>query len=323
MDIRAEYVPDHPFPSLSFCLLNITVLLGGCVAAILTSAAQAHFTTTLAKLDLPDVHTLHIELFRPCTPHPSTITVTDLKIGKGSCFIQLTLHQNNQPRCTALATSTNFSIDAGPTVKTNIPFYPALAPLPNFENVANEKQDENWLPSKTHGQILPFLKRMTFLYPANGQPTPGIIDYWCTFDAPERMSLAHLAMLSDVAPSASDTLLRTDGVFDAHKIYLVKKEAAKETPGKPAIIRNSLEEAGKATIWNTTLSLDLQFKRRVGEGDTWMFTRCTTRKLEGGRMDLDLAIYDAGLEVVCLARQCMLVIDGGRRFKKGKEGTKL
>jgi acyl-CoA thioesterase FadM len=292
------------------------VLLGGCVAAILTSAAQAHFTNTLAKLNQPDVHTLHIEFFRPCTPHPSTITVTDLKIGKGSCFIQLTLHQNNQPRCTALATSTNFSIDAGPTIKTSVPFYPALAPLPNFKNVANEKPDENWLPSKTHGQILPFLKRMTFLYPSNGQPTPGIIDYWCTFDVPERMSLAHLAMLSDVAPSASDTLLRTDGVFDAHKIYLLKKEAAEKTPGKPAVIVNSLKEAGKATIWNTTLSLDLQFKRRVGEGDRWMFTRCMTRKLEGGRMDLDLGIYDEGLEVVCLARQCMLVIDGRRRFKK-------
>jgi hypothetical protein len=251
------------------------------------------------------------------------IKVTDLKTGKGSCFVQLTLYQNNQPRCTALATSTNFSIDAGPTVKANVPFYPSLPPLPSFQDVANEKADENWLPSKTHGQILPFLKRMTFLYPSTGQRTPGIIDYWCTFDAPEQMSLPHLVMLSDVAPSASDTLLRTDGVFDAHKIYLLKKDAAKQSPGKPAIITNSLKEARKAKIWNTTLSLDLQFKRRLDDRDRWTFTRVTTRKLEKGRMDLDLAIFDEGLEPLCLARQCMLVIDGVRRFKKGEEETKL
>jgi acyl-CoA thioesterase FadM len=299
------------------------VLLGGCVAAILASAAQAHFTSTLAHLNQPDVHTLHIEFFRPCTPEASIIKVVDLKIGRGSCFIQLTLHQNNEPRCTALATSTNFSISTGPTASTSIPFYPALRPLPNFEHVETNIPDENWLPSKTHGQILPFLKRMTFLYPIDGHPTPGIIDYWCTFDSPEKMGLAHLAMLSDVAPSASDTLLHTGGIFDAHRIHRLKKAAASKSPGKPAIITNSLKEAAKAKIWNTTLTMDFQFKRRLGEGDRWCFTRVTTRVLEGGRMDLDLVICDEGLGTVCLARQSMLVVDGGRRFGKGKkEGEK-
>jgi hypothetical protein len=295
------------------------VLLGGCVAAILASAAQAHFKTTLSSLQQPDVHTLHIEFFRPCTPDSSTIKVTDLKIGKGSCFIQLTLTQKGEPRCTALATSTNFDVATGPSAKTAVPFYPTLRPLPNLENVEAKKPDENWIPSKTIGQILPFLKRMTFLYPVDGQPTDGIIDYWCAFDKPERMDIAHLAMLSDVAPSASDTLLRTEGVFDAHRIYRLKKEAAEKTPGQPAIIKNSLKEAAKAHIWNTTLTMDLQFKRRLQEQDMWTFTRVTTRALEGGRMDLDLLICDEKLKPLCLARQVMLVIDGGRRFKKGEK----
>ncbi|KAF2469068.1 thioesterase family protein [Lindgomyces ingoldianus] len=297
------------------------MLLGGCVAAVLYSTAHAHFTTTLASQKQPDVQTLHIEFFRPCTPEPSAIKVTDLKIGKGSCFIQLDLSQNGEPRCTALATSTDFTVPFGPTAKANVPFLPALPPGPDLKKVEAYEPDENWLPSKTIGELLPFLKRMTFLYPVNGQPTPGIIDYWCAFDRPERFDGAHLAMLCDMAPSTSDTLLRTEGVFDAHKIYRIKKETAEKTPGKPAILRNSLKEAAKARIWNTTLTMDLQFKRRLPEQEMmWTFTRVITKMLDGGRMDLDFTICDEELVPICLARQIMLVIDARRRFKKVDKG---
>jgi hypothetical protein len=286
------------------------------VAAIVYSAAQTHFTTTLASLHQPDVLTLHIEFLRPCTLGPSTINVIDLKLGKGSSFIQLNLSQNGKPRCIALATSTDFTVQLGPTAKTNIPFLPALRPSPDLKKVEANEPDENWIPSKTVGELLPILKRMTFLYPVDGQPTAGIIDYWCAFDGPEHFSGAHLAMLCDVAPSASDTLLRTEGIFDAHRIYRLKKEAAEKNPGKPAILTNSLKEAAKARIWNTTLTMDLQFKRRLSEKKMWTFTRVMTSMLDGGRMDLDLTIYDEALVPICLARQVMLVIDARRRFKK-------
>lgn len=281
------------------------------------SAAETHFTTTLASHNLPDVFTLHVEFFRPCAPGPSTINVTDLKLGQGSCLIQLDLSQNGEPKCTAFATSTNFAVQLGPTAKTEVSFLPALRPRPDFEKIESFEPEENWLPSKTLGELLPFLKRMTFLYPVNGQPTAGIIDYWCAFDRPELFDGAHLAMLCDVAPSPSDTLLRTEGIFDAHKIYRLKKEAAERTPGKPAILTNSLKEAGKAQIWNTTLTMDLQFKQRIPVKEMmWTFTRVTTRMLDGGRMDLDLTICDENLVPLCLARQVMLVVDAKRRFKK-------
>ncbi|KAF2791119.1 thioesterase family protein [Melanomma pulvis-pyrius CBS 109.77] len=297
------------------------MLLGGCVAAIVYSAAQAHFTTTLACQKQPDVLTLHLVFFRPCTPSPSTIKITDLKLGKTSCFIQLDLSQNGEPRCTALATSTDFTLPFGPTAKTNVPFLPELRPSPDLKKVEAYEPDENWIPSKTVGELLPFLKRMTFLYPVDGQPTAGIIDYWCVFDRPEGFGGAHLAMLSDVAPSASDTLLRTEGIFDAHKIYRIKKEVAEKTPGKPAILSNSLKEAAKARIWNTTLTMDLQFKRRLPEKEMrWTFTRVKTSMLDGGRMDLDLTICDEDLVPICLARQVMLVIDARRRFKEDDKG---
>lgn len=323
MDYGPQYVARLAFYTvarrIASCLLVIfSVILGGCIASIIYSAAETHFRTTLASLQQPDVHTLHIEFFRPCIPGPSTIVVTDLKLGKGSCFIQLNLTQDNEVRCTALATSTNFAVQIGPTAKTDVGFLPKLPPLPELRKVETNQPDENWIPSKTIGELLPLLKRMTFLYPAKGQLTDGIIDYWCAFDKPERFEGIHLALLSDVAPSPSDTLLRTGGIYDAHKIWRLKKETAETTPGKPAIIANSLKEAAGAQIWNTTLTMDLQFKRRLDEEMTWTFTRVTTRMLEGGRMDLDLTICDEQLVPICLVRQLMLVIDAKRRFKGDK-----
>ncbi|CAI6287769.1 unnamed protein product [Periconia digitata] len=299
------------------------VLLGGCVAAMIYSAAEKHFTTTIASLQQPDVLTLHIEFLRPCMALPSAIKITDLKLGKGSSFIQLDLYQTQNGGelkcCTALATSTNFAIQVGPSAKTDVLLSPVPPPLPDFKKVEADQPEDHWIPSKTIGELLPMLKRMTFLYPSKGQPTPGVIDYWCAFDKPETFSGAHLAVLSDVAPSASDTLLRTEGIFDAHKIYRLKKEAAKRTPGKPAVLQNTLKEAAQARIWNTTLNLNLQFKRRVSDEMMWTFTRVTTRMLEGGRMDLDLVIHDEKMAPLCFARQVMLVIDAGRRFKKDSQ----
>lgn len=227
--------------------------------------------------------------------------------------------------CTAIATSTNFDIPLGPSAKTEIPFSPALLPSPDFKKVESNQPDPNWLPSKTVGELVPMMERMTFLYPANGHPTPGIIDYWSAFDKPERFSGAHLAMLSDVAPSASDTLLRTEAIYDAHRIYRIKKEVSEKTPGRPAILQLSLKQAAQARVWNTTLNMDIQFKRRVSDEMKWTFTRATTRVFEDGRMDLDLVMYSEELAPVCYARQIMLVIDAGRRFKKnhGGQGAKL
>ena len=295
------------------------------MTAILYSAAQAHFNTTLASHNQPDVHTLHAQFFRPCTPCSSTIKITNRKIGKGSCFIQIDLSQNGVEMCTALATSTNFDISVGPTAKTAVAILPPPRATPDFAKVEAFQPDENWIPSKLDGELFNILKRMTYLYPIDGFQTDGIVDYWTVFDRPEKMDGAHLALLCDCSPSMSDGLLRNGGIYDPHRIYKIKKEAADKNPGQPALLTNSLKDAAKSQIWNTTLTIDIQFKRRMPEEEMrWTFTRATTRMLEGGRMDLDCLICDEEMVPICLARQVMLVIDANRRWKKEeKKTTKL
>lgn len=71
----------------------------------------------------------------------------------------------------------------------------------------------------------------------------------------------------------------------------------------------------KIATTNITLTLDIEYKRRLPkEGLRFTFTRATAKKLLDGRMDVDLTICNEDMEVVCLARQLILVLGVHRKF---------
>ncbi len=41
--------------------------------------------------------------------------------------------------------------------------------------------------------------------------------------------------------------------------------------------------------------------------------------LEGGRLDLDVTICDQNMDLLCMARQTIIVLDARRKFKDRKE----
>jgi hypothetical protein len=305
--------------------LSNSAFHGGIVAAIVYAVAEKHLNTTLAAQKQPDVHTLHIDFLRPCISTVSTIKVTDLKIGMGASFLQLDLSQDGKLKLRALATSTNFDAP-GPTAEiktdsTNALSLDGLGPIPDFKKIDAEQPDSNWIPSKTSSDLMPFVSRMRYMYPTQGFPMRGILDYWISYDKPEILDGTHLAVLGDMSPSLSDTVLGNGGIFDAHAIHRMKAEAAAKNPGKPAQLRFSVKDALKGKVFNITLTMDLHFKQRVSGQGRWLFSRATTKALEGGRMDLDIDVRDESLKPVLLARQAILVIDAKRRFP-GKKETK-
>ncbi|OTB11660.1 hypothetical protein K445DRAFT_26380 [Daldinia sp. EC12] len=86
----------------------------------------------------------------------------------------------------------------------------------------------------------------------------------------------------------------------------------------------SVLDAMGATIFNSTVTLDIEFKRRLPQdGVKWTFTRAATRMLEGGRMDLDVTICDERMEILCLARQVILALDAKKKFRVGKAKSTL
>ena len=275
--------------------------------------------TTLAAQNQPDVLTLHFDFLLACVPQAMTITVVDLKVGKATCTIQMQLTQKEKLKVIAIATSTNFDQSVGSTAKTDWAFHPPPKPVPNFEKILAHKPDDNWLPAILAGEILPFTRRQLILNDRGGHTTAGICDAWNTFPG-ERMDATYLTMMTDCIPSMSDTLLHNNGPFDAHMFYEALEAWAEKNPGVPAPLTNSLRDAARATIFNMTLTLDIEFKRRIPKGgQEWTFTRAATRMMQDGRLDLDVTICDQDMDILCLSRQTIVALDAKRKFGTGKK----
>ncbi|KAK5957466.1 hypothetical protein OHC33_001841 [Knufia fluminis] len=308
---------------------------GGMLAAILQLAATKHFTTTLSAQNQPDILSMHIDFLRTCTHNPFTITITDLKIGRGTSTIQLHLTQPtskpnanaSQPsplKISATVTSTNFSAspNSGPSAPTAWHLHPPPLPPPHFPNIATHRPDPHWLATTARSELMPLINRMTMLTPKGGFPVPGLCDNWNSF-TPEPIEATHLTILTDLIPSMSDTLLRTGGVFDAHAINDAAATWDASNPGVPFTMRNSVVGAQRVGIWNATVTLDVEYQGRLGGREReieWAFTRAMTRELRGGRMDVEATICDEDGGVLCVARQVVLVLDVGRTFDRGRKG---
>ncbi|KAF4461065.1 hypothetical protein FALBO_12132 [Fusarium albosuccineum] len=299
-------------------------IFGGCIVGVVHLAASTHFRTTLQKYDQPDVLTLHLEFLRYSTLESFDITVTDLKEGGVHCTIQLQLTQGGQLKAIALATSINFDKPVGPTVATDWALNPPPpTPAPNFAKVLANEPDENWIPGSVNGEVAPLTRHILALNARGGFQIAGIADAWNCFTA-EPMDATCIALMCDLIPSMSDTLLRNGGLYDAHKNFATMEEWAEKNPGQVCPLTNTLAEAAGAEVFNNTVSLDVEFKKKIPEeGIKWTFTRAATKQLQGGRMDLDVTICDEQMELVCLGRQVILCLDARKRFKGKKKASNL
>ncbi|KAI4861979.1 thioesterase family protein [Hypoxylon rubiginosum] len=253
---------------------------------------------SMCKRQNPDVYTLHLEFVRACEVSDSVITIADLKVGATTSTLQLQLSQKNKTKVVALVTSTNFDKTA-------------------------QEPDEHWIPARLTSEVLPFSRRMLFLKPRD-RPPDGVNDAWNSFVGKERIRNSYLPLMADCFPSMSDTLFRNGSLFDANRSFDRMKEWAQEHPGVPCELYNSQEDVLRATIFNNNITLDIEFKRRLAkESVQWTFTRVTTRLLDAGRMDVDIVICGPKMEILCLARQAILVLEAKRKFGARKEKPAL
>jgi hypothetical protein len=272
----------------------------------------------------PDVLNIHFEFLRPCDRCDSVIAIEHVKVGAAASTLELRLSQKGVIRVIALATSTNFDRPLGPTVSHAWSLLPAPKPVPDFGRVEAHQPEQNWLPLRIAGELIPITSRMLTLYPRGGFVVDGIWDAWNRFDGAERMDATYLTVMADLFPSMSDTLLRNEGVYDSHVLFQKTERGAEKNPGVPALLTNSLADAMRASIWNSTTALDIEFKRRPpNEGLRWVFTRALTKMLHGGRMDIDVTICNEEMELLCVSHHVVLVLEAQKRFRRGKAESVL
>lgn len=303
----------------------LLALLGGTVASQIHVAAVKHLATDpkLVALNQPDVLSLHIEFLRVCERQDSVITVTTLKTGPVACTLQLHVTQKDKLRAVALATSTNFARSLGPSAPTAWSLHPPPRPKPNFDLVLARKPDENWIPFSIQGEVYALTGRMFSLNPRGGFPTDGVCDAWSGYKDGERLHATQIVLMTDLLPSLSDTLLRNGGLYDAHAMFKKTEQAAQDKPGEFAHITNSVAEVMKAQIFNSTVTLDIEFKRALPkDGHRMVFVRTATKMMHQGRMGVDVTICDENMDLICTAHQLIFILDVQRKVAKpkGKQG---
>lgn len=275
---------------------------------------------TLLAQKQPDVLNLHIEFLRACERLESTITVTVLKLGAAACTLQLQLSQNGKIRATASAISTNFDRPLGPTVPTGWKLLPPPDPRPDFDRVLANKPDDNWVPVRVEGEIIPMTGRILALDPRAGFRHEGICDTWNSFVGGERMDATYVALMTDIIPDMTSTLMNTGALYNAHHYWRVARDWAEANPGVTSVQWNSLAEAKTATTFSNTVVLDMEFKKRLPkEGLRFVLTRTAARTLQDGRLDLDVTKCDEDMELVCKSHQLILVLEAQRKFRDGRK----
>lgn len=126
--------------------MKIPAAHGGYLISLLQQCLTLHFLTTHEALNQPYTTALHNEFLRPASTGEVIVTISDVRLGKATSTIHLTLTQNQSVKCVAYATQ------AGPRASLNTitqdfgyRINPTLAPI-NFDAVL-AGTDRNWVRS--------------------------------------------------------------------------------------------------------------------------------------------------------------------------------
>lgn len=81
-----------------------TVAHGGYLFSLLWKVIAEHFRSSLASYDQPDTIAMHVELLRPAPLGKAEVKVKDVRLGKGSSSVHVSLEQGGKERVVGYAT---------------------------------------------------------------------------------------------------------------------------------------------------------------------------------------------------------------------------
>ncbi|KAI1747432.1 thioesterase-like superfamily-domain-containing protein [Xylaria castorea] len=283
------------FPS-EWCIGSVTH--GGVVTATLLRVATTHFGTTLAKQKQPHTITLHAEFLRRTRAGLATFTVKDMKLGRQTSTIHITLSQDGREEVVAYITNANMATEAGYTLQTGWSANPPLpAPPTDFAKLASDGEEANWVVFKDlpHPKLRKAVNRVRMHIPRDGQKQPNVIDEWVRLESGERFSMEGLGFVSDMWPQMIEGLVMTQ----------------QETDGEAQTAKKSASDV--PWLWYPTLVLNLDIKKALPPGGVeWLHVRVQSKHIKNGRYDYEVLIFDETGDLVAISHHVAMVLDGSR-----------
>jgi len=172
---------------------------GGYVTSVFLEVVKTHFSTTLSKQKQPHTLALGLNFLRRTEVGEAIFTVTDVKLGRQTSVVHITLSQNDREEVVGYVTQTNLDKEEGRSFDTKW----ALDQPPPPVNVEELKQgeDKHWyeidgLPNSSFRKAS---QQLGFCFPRRGQKLPGAIDEWVHFktsDPSERFTNVSIGLIS-------------------------------------------------------------------------------------------------------------------------------
>lgn len=166
------------------------------------------------------------------------------------------------------------------------------------------------LSPPSHPQFRKAAHRVQSYLPRNGQLEPGLADEWICFaqQPGEKFTQESLGFVADQFPQIVE-------------MYPGAAAAGTTARGNPrGGIEDAEEEKKKKEKpnWYPTILLNLEVKKCLPpEGAEWLFVRVRAKKIENGRMDLEVVVLDEGGALVAVSNHVCLILGAERNLTRG------
>lgn len=273
-----------------------------------------HFATTLARQNQPHTITLHLDFLRRTQIGAATFKVKDVKLGRQTSVVHVTLSQDGREEVVGYITNSNLATEEGVSFPTSWKLQPA--PLPADVSKFDSDQDANWGERK-RWPFSDFRKatiNVRSWFPRAGQPAPGVIDEWLCLRNGENWTNESIGSVVDTFPQIIESYILED---DPYSIDNEKSAASGGEKKKQGV-----------GFWYPTVLLNLDVKKALPrEGVKWLHVRLQAKAIKNGRFDLEIVVLDEGGDLVALSHHVCFAVSAARntaaRRTVGAGETKL
>jgi len=249
------------------------------VTGLILQVVKTHFATSLAKQDQPHTIALHVEFLRRTQAGTATFKVDDVKLGRQTSIVHVSMEQDGRQEIVAYVTNSNITKEEGFSFDTEYKLSPPVIPV----DIAKLEQDTdpNWARQKE----MPFAKfrkassRVQFHFPRVGHTVKSGADEWLCFSDGSNFTDTSIGFVADMFPQ----------IIERHR------------------------DQKQGPFWYPTLLLNLDIKKALPkEGVKWLQIRVEMKKIKNGRMDLEVFVHDAQGDLVALSHHVGFVLDASR-----------
>ncbi|KXS98539.1 hypothetical protein AC578_5519 [Pseudocercospora eumusae] len=291
---------------------------GGYVTATVQKAVKKHFDTTLAKQDQPHTLALHLDFLRRTQTGPVQISIKDVKLGRQTSIVHITLSQDGREEVVGYITNSNLTKEVGISFDTHWTAHPERIPLTSNTTALAKGRDPKWseLLEWPNSGFRKATRQIRAWFPRDGQPRQNVYDMWtCLRDPSETWTNEKLGFLVDMFPQVCETFVLEGQHHQDQYDPKVHEQFSVEEYRK--FSRN------RVPFWYPTLLLNLEIKKALPAGGAkFLFTRLQTKVIRNGRYDLEIFVMDEEKEIVALSHHVCFALSAERNLagRKGKMG---